>query len=141
MLLGAALLLLASTGCGERKKLKNCRVLVDSLNQHIGALRSAPGAKASPGGNSVGQLRALAKSMDALAKATQPLAEEHEELAAIRKEYHDLVKEVAAAARQLAKDVDKVDLDAMRKSEERMNRALQREDGVVAKLNSHCQAP
>ena len=135
-----ALLIASASGCGDRKKVQECRALITVINGGVEQI-SAGTKGARDGGAAVGELRDLATAMDTVAKAAAKVELEDLGLKKLAKGYRDMVAEVAAAARELATAVDKVDIEKMKKAQRRMDKAVSREGPIVDDLNKHCQEP
>ncbi len=133
-------LLVIASGCGEHKKIKECRALIGVINQSVERIQKRASV-APDGGAAVAELRALAGDMDEIVNKAAKVELSLAELTKLRERYGAMVGEVAEAARKLAAAVDKVDVEKMTKAQNRMERAVKREDPLVEEINKYCQSP
>ncbi len=133
-------LCVASSGCDEHKKIKECRALIGVINESVERIQKRASV-APDGGAAVAELRALASDMDDIVKKAAKVELSLPELSKLRERYGAMVSEVAEAARKLAGAVDKVDVEKMTKAQNRMERAVKREDPLVEEINKYCQSP
>jgi len=131
---------LATMGCGERTKIKECSALVAVINGGVDEVQKSTTGE-SDGGAPVDELRQLAKQIDAIAANAASIALTLPELKQLAADYQAMAKEVAAASRALAEAVDNVDQEKADKAHERMNRAISREAPLVERINKFCRTP
>ena len=136
--LALAFCALASSGCGNNKKINECNVLVGVINDAVQKIRTH--ASNDPdGGNNMQQLRLLADEMEVVAVEAEKAELSFPELRKFADEYQQMAKEVAASAHELATAYDKVDIEGITKAQTRMDKAVKREDPLVEALNNYCR--
>ncbi len=131
-----------AAGCGPKKKIEECRLLVKAINDGVDKIHTTLGG--APDGEpaqSVPKLRALATDMDAVAKSTQTLALSVPELTKLRTTYVELAANVATHARELADAAVAVDLEKLDKLQSQMKATVKGEDPLIEELNTFCQSP
>lgn len=133
--------LLALGACGEQQKVEECNALVGVINEGIDKVQKITTAAPDGGGTAVSDLRALADEMDAIAKKAEAAPITIGELQKLSGDYRAMATEVAAAARELATAVDNVDGEKMKKAQERIVTAVQKEDPLIEQINRFCQTP
>ena len=132
--------LLALAACGEQEKVDECNALVGVINEGIDKVQKITAASPD-GGTAVNDLRALADEMEAIAKKAEAAPLTIGELQKLAADYRAMATEVAAAARELSAAVDNVDGEKMKKAQERIVKAVQKEDPLVESINRFCQTP
>ncbi len=132
--------LLATSGCGEQKKIKECNALVGVINTGVQKIRNVT-RSAPDGGAAVAELRALATEMDGVAAATEEVVLTLPELKKFSTDYQGLATELAGAARELATAVDNVDMETMAKAQSQMDGVVKREDPLIQSINEFCREP
>lgn len=130
----------AQPGCAQQQKVEECNAFVTVINGGIDKVQKITAASPD-GGTAVGDLRALADEMDAIATQAEAATINIPELQKLSGDYKAMANEVAAAARELATAVDNVDGEKMKKAQERIVAAVQKEDPLVEQINRFCQTP
>lgn len=132
--------LLGQASCADQTKTRECNALIGAINEGVQRVQqqAVPG---DAGASGVGEVRDMAETMDAVAQQTGRVALSVDELKGYAGEYGSMVKEVAEAARELASAIDKVDMEAMRKAQSRIDDAVKKEDPLVEGLNTFCRNP
>ena len=133
-------LVLGAGACADQTKVKECNALVEVINNGVEKIQKVA-TVAPDGGTPVSELRAMADTMDVLAGDCAKVELSIAELQKYSGDYQAMAKEVAAAARDLAKAVDKVDMEQMSKAQAQMEEAVKREDPVVEGINKLCRNP
>jgi methyl-accepting chemotaxis protein len=133
-------LLAVAPGCSQRKKVAECNALIGVVNHAVESIQS--GARKGPdGGSAEKDLREMAEAMGRIADEAAKLELTVAELKQFGKQYEDMAREVAAAAKELATAIEKVDDEQMRKAQDRMEKAVQQEDPLIESINRFCRAP
>jgi DNA repair ATPase RecN len=127
-------------GCGAHKKTKECNAFVGVVNGGIERIQKLA-TSTTDAGTAVAELRTLADEMDGIGREAAKVQLTIAELGKLAQDYGAMVAEVAAAARELAGAVDKVDMQAVTRAQERMEAAVKREDGIVESVNRYCRSP
>jgi methyl-accepting chemotaxis protein len=140
MLLVCAGLALSVAGCGNKKKIAECRAVISSINVDIEKIHKRIGSTPQ-GAAAVRELESLASGMEDAAEHVAEVDLSFGELEQHVKDYRDMAGEVARAARELAGAVDKVDLERIDKAEAALKAAMKREEPIVAAISTFCQAP
>lgn len=137
-MLALLLLAAATAGCGH-KKMAECKLLVDQVNDGVVGLEKAPKNEADPSG--VSDLRAMAEAMDKIAAKASGLQLTLPKLVRLRDEYAKMAQDIARAERELAGAAQ--DRDAARRTaaEATLDAAVKQEDPLVDQINQFCQAP
>jgi methyl-accepting chemotaxis protein len=126
--------------CGERKKVTECNALVAVINEGVEEIQR--GARSAPdGGPGAAELRTMAETMDGIAGKAAKLELSISELQTHAKDYEAMAKEIGTAARELAAAFEKVDETAMRTAQNRMEKAVQKEEPLVEAINKFCRTP
>jgi hypothetical protein len=142
-----SLALIAAPGCGQ-KKIAECKMLVDQVNDAVAGLEKAPKNEADPSG--VSDLKAMAESMDKIAGDAQRLQLTLPELKKLRDDYQKMARDIAKAERELAtaaqeqgsaSDPDKRAQALARRTaaESTLDAAVKQEDPLVDQINKFCQ--
>jgi hypothetical protein len=137
-LLALALLVAASTGCGQ-KKVAECNAVVQVINAGVVSLEKAPRNEADATG--VSDLKAMAEAMDKIAAQTAGLPLTLPDLKKLRDEYQKMSKEIAKAERDLAAAAQDRDTARRSAAEAALDAAVKLEDPLVDQINKFCQAP
>jgi hypothetical protein len=138
--IAALLLLLATSACGPKKKIEECKAFVTAVNDGVDRVHKAMGATPEAG-QSVAELRALATEMDAIGKQAEAVPLSTPELQKLSQRYLELTKDIAMAARELADAVDAVDVEKSTKLQARMDDVVKKEDPLIEELNRFCLTP
>ena len=137
-LFAAAFVLFASTGCGNKQKVAECRAVIASINSDVDTIHKRIGST-SQGSAAVRELESLASGMDDAAKNVGEVKVTLAPLAEHVKSYQQMAKQLASAARALSQAVDKVDVEQIDKAEADLKRAMKQEEPVVSAITSFCQ--
>jgi methyl-accepting chemotaxis protein len=132
--------ILATSACAERKKIGECNALIGVMNGAVDRIQQGarPAGDAGAGGK---ELLELATAMDQIAEQTGKLPLTVAELQQHAKDYQAMVREIAAASRELATALEKVNDESMKSAQAKLEKAVQREEPLVETVNKFCRAP
>lgn len=136
--IAAAVLALASAGCGHRK-ISECNALVQVINVGVVGLEKAPRNESDPSG--ISDLRSMADQMDKVAASASGVQLTSPELKKMRDEYYKMVKDIAKAERELAAAAEERNGPRRTAAETALDAAVKAEDPLVDQINKFCQAP
>ncbi|WP_437995777.1 hypothetical protein WMF26_31755 [Sorangium sp. So ce185] len=127
-----------SSATARGTKIAECNELIAVINQGVQNVERREAE--SDGQVGSGDLRAMADVLDKAAADAARVALTTPELQRFSEEYRAMAKETARATRDLATAVDADDAEGSSVAQTAVERAIQKEDPLVDRINEFCQA-
>jgi methyl-accepting chemotaxis protein len=137
----AALIALATTGCGKIKKTSECNTFIDKVNTSLKEIEKHTSAKSENEAQTIAGMKKLGELYEQLANEVGAIEVSTADFKRHVTDYQQMAERAAATSRDVATAVEAKDGEKIDKAQKDFDQIVKNEDELVNKINSFCQAP